>query len=76
MELILLSLVAGIVIGSGGYQFMNRREAPTSRQLFLIRQLREERDMRAISFGEPGTRAEASKIIDVLLECPRREPTK
>ena len=76
MEWILLSLVVGIIIGSGSYQFMNRREAPTSRQIFLIRQLREERDVRAISFGEPGTRAEASKIIDVLLECPRREPTK
>jgi len=70
MEWILLSLVVGIIIGSGSYQFMNRREAPTSRQIFLIRQLREERDVRAISFGEPGTRAEASKIIDVLLAFP------
>ena len=76
MELMVLSLLVGIVIGGGCYQFMNRREAPTSRQLFMIQQLREERDLRAISFGEPGTRAEASKIIDVLLECPRRQPTR
>ena len=39
----------------------------------MIQRLRETRDIDAVGVRDPATRAEASKVVDVLLECPRKK---
>jgi len=73
MEWIVLAGVVGVVIGIGWTNYRSAKEPATSRQLVMIHRLRETRDIDAVSARDPTTRAEASRVIDVLLECPRKE---
>ena len=73
MEWIVLAGAVGVLIGIGWMNYRSAKEPATSRQLVMIERLRETRDIDAVGVLDPKTRAEASKVIDVLLECPRKE---
>ena len=73
MEWIVVAGVVGVVIGIGRMTYRSAKEPATSRQLVMIQRLRETRDVDAVGAHDPTTRAEASRVIEVLLECPRKK---
>ncbi len=73
MEWIVLAGVVGVVIGIGWMNYRSAKEPATSRQLVMIQRLRETGDVDAVGVRDPTTRAEASRVIDALLECPRKK---
>ena len=68
----LLTLVT--VMGAQGAKGHGSSDAPTFRQLDYIDALKEERHVpRFLIDEEPETKAEASSLIDQLLDCPERK---
>ena len=73
LAIVVLALVVGGMVGVGWMNYRAAKQPATSRQLVMIARLRETRDVdAAMGKREPATRAEASRVIDALLECPRK----